>query len=245
MHPRPSRDHALGTAAAAVAARHWAPGQRPGCAAAAFDPAAERHARSIRPLPAADEPLAPGESVDGRNTRSQVIGVASQPCCGNWRIGWNPAASPTQPSGYSMPLSSHATGAVRGSRCMFLACQPAARAVEILAQRASSSNTPVVLYQLSPCLDPQDSASQPSRRWDARQTRAPAVAAGHPLLASLGRTQQDFHWQLELLAADLQEQFERQQPFPSPRRSGAAAATQADCCWAARGAKTFREWSLP
>ena len=53
---------------------------------------------------------------------------------------------------------------------------------------------------------------------------------GHPLLASLGRTQRDFHWQLELLAADLQEQFERQQrPTPlCPSEAGLLQQLKAD-----------------
>ena len=104
---------------------------------------------------------------------------------------------------------------------------------KLLAQRASSSNAPVVLlYQLSPCLDPWGSV--PPSHHDDEDARTKLerrlLHQGHPLLASLGRTQRDFHWQLELLAADLQEQFERQQrpAPPCPAEAGLLQQLKAD-----------------
>ncbi len=98
---------------------------------------------------------------------------------------------------------------------------------QLLAQRASAGGTPVVLYQLSPSLDPWGSLP-PSHQDDGdalEQLERRLLQQGHPLLASLGRTQRDFHWQLELLAADLQEQFERQQ-LPAPACPAAAGLLQ-------------------
>ena len=98
---------------------------------------------------------------------------------------------------------------------------------QLLAQRASTAGTPVVLYQLSPSLDPWGSLP-PSHQDDGdalEKLERRLLQQGHPLLASLGRTQRDFHWQLELLAADLQEQFEREQR-PAPLCSAEAGVLQ-------------------
>ena len=103
---------------------------------------------------------------------------------------------------------------------------------KLLAQRASSSDSPVLLYQLSPCLDPWGSLP-PSHQEEGDaldRLERRLLHQGHPLLASLGRTQRDFHWQLELIAADLQEQFERQQrpAPPCPAEAGLLQQLKAD-----------------
>ena len=155
-----------------------------------------------------------GESVDGNNA----------PLASQWQ--WQPAllrelAQRLEPSGIPHPAerllnaleqSRQRSGPQEPLHVFGLSSLPPGL-WKLLAQRASSSNAPVVLYQLSPCLDPWGSLP-PSDHNDgdalARLERR-LLHQGHPLLASLGRTQRDFHWQLELLAADLQEQFERQQ----------------------------------
>ena len=92
---------------------------------------------------------------------------------------------------------------------------------QLLAQQAGSGARPVIIYQLSPSLDP----------WGEEPVNAQAESAlesleqrllyrGHPLLASLGRTQRDFHWQLELIAAELQERFCREPLPPEPPAAG-------------------------
>ncbi len=103
---------------------------------------------------------------------------------------------------------------------------------KLLAQRASSRDSPVLLYQLSPSLDPWGSLP-PSHHEEGDaldRLERRLLHQGHPLLASLGRTQRDFHWQLELIAADLQEQFERQQrPAPlCPEEAGLLQQLKAD-----------------
>ena len=103
---------------------------------------------------------------------------------------------------------------------------------KLLAQRASSRDSPVLLYQLSPSLDPWGSLP-PSHHEEGNaldRLERRLLHQGHPLLASLGRTQRDFHWQLELIAADLQEQFERQQrPAPlCPEEAGLLQQLKAD-----------------
>lgn len=87
---------------------------------------------------------------------------------------------------------------------------------ELLAQQAGSGSRPVLIYQLSPSLEPWDEQpirSQNESALEALERRL--LHRGHPLLASLGRTQRDFHWQLELIAAELQEGF-RREPLPAP-----------------------------
>ena len=87
---------------------------------------------------------------------------------------------------------------------------------QLLAQRAATGGVPVVLYQLSPSLEPwgglPPQQGDSSDALDELENRL--LYQGHPLLASLGRTQRDFHWQLELIAADLQERFARE-PLPA------------------------------
>ena len=174
-----------------------------------------------------------GESVDGRNA----------PLASHWQ--WQPAllrelAQRLEPSGIPHPAerllnaleqSRQRSGPQEPLHVFGLSSLPPGL-WKLLAQRASSSNAPVVLYQLSPCLDPWGSLP-PSDHNDgdalARLERR-LLHQGHPLLASLGRTQRDFHWQLELLAADLQEQFERQQrPAPlCPTEAGLLQQLKAD-----------------
>ena len=174
-----------------------------------------------------------GESVDGSNT----------PLASHWQ--WQPAllrelAQRLEPSGIPHPAerllnaleqSRQRSGPQEPLHVFGLSSLPPGL-WKLLAQRASSSNAPVVLYQLSPCLDPWGSLP-PSDHNDgdalARLERR-LLHQGHPLLASLGRTQRDFHWQLELLAADLQEQFERQQrPAPlCPTEAGLLQQLKAD-----------------
>ncbi len=174
-----------------------------------------------------------GESVDGNNA----------PLASQWQ--WQPAllrelAQRLEPSGIPHPAerllnaleqSRQRSGPQEPLHVFGLSSLPPGL-WKLLAQRASSSNAPVVLYQLSPCLDPWGSLP-PSDHNDgdalARLERR-LLHQGHPLLASLGRTQRDFHWQLELLAADLQEQFERQQrPAPlCPTEAGLLQQLKAD-----------------
>ena len=174
-----------------------------------------------------------GESVDGSNA----------PLASHWQ--WQPAllrelAQRLEPSGIPHPAerllnaleqSRQRSGPQEPLHVFGLSSLPP-ELWKLLAQRASSSNAPVVLYQLSPCLDPWGSLP-PSDHNDgdalARLERR-LLHQGHPLLASLGRTQRDFHWQLELLAADLQEQFERQQrPAPlCPTEAGLLQQLKAD-----------------
>ena len=174
-----------------------------------------------------------GESVDGNNA----------PLASQWQ--WQPAllrelAQRLEPSGIPHPAE-RLLNALEQSRQRSGPQEPlhvfglsslSPGLWKLLAQRASSSNAPVVLYQLSPCLDPWGSLP-PSDHNDgdalARLERR-LLHQGHPLLASLGRTQRDFHWQLELLAADLQEQFERQQrPAPlCPTEAGLLQQLKAD-----------------
>ena len=174
-----------------------------------------------------------GESVDGRNT----------PLASHWQ--WQPAllrelAQRLEPSGIPHPAerllnaleqSRHWSGPQEPLHVFGLSSLPPGL-WKLLAQRASSSNAPVVLYQLSPCLDPWGSRP-PSDHNDGDaldRLERRLLHQGHPLLASLGRTQRDFHWQLELLAADLQEQFERQQrPAPlCPTEAGLLQQLKAD-----------------
>ena len=174
-----------------------------------------------------------GESVDGNNA----------PLASQWQ--WQPAllrelAQRLEPSGIPHPAerllnaleqSRQRSGPQEPLHVFGLSSLPPGL-WKLLAQRASSTNAPVVLYQLSPCLDPWGSLP-PSDHNDgdalARLERR-LLHQGHPLLASLGRTQRDFHWQLELLAADLQEQFERQQrPAPlCPTEAGLLQQLKAD-----------------
>jgi len=98
---------------------------------------------------------------------------------------------------------------------------------QLLAQQACSAGSPVVLYQLSPSLDPWGSLP-PSHHDDGdalERLERRLLRQGHPLLASLGRTQRDFHWQLELLAADLQEHFDQEQR-PAPDCAAEAGLLQ-------------------
>ena len=174
-----------------------------------------------------------GESVDGSNA----------PLASHWQ--WQPAllrelAQRLEPSGIPHPAerllnaleqSRHRSGPQEPLHVFGLSSLPP-ELWKLLAQRASSSNAPVVLYQLSPCLDPWGSV--PPSHHDDEDARTKLerrlLHQGHPLLASLGRTQRDFHWQLELLAADLQEQFERQQrPAPlCPAEAGLLQQLKAD-----------------
>ena len=117
----PSRDHALGTAAAAVAARHWHQGN-------GLD--AQRLHLILQLSDTLDQyglyrPQMVRRWLKGRasmaDARSQVIGSGNQPCCGNWRNAWNPAGCPTLPNDCSMRCSSHSTAASTANRCMFLA----------------------------------------------------------------------------------------------------------------------------
>ena len=174
-----------------------------------------------------------GESVDGNNA----------PLASQWQ--WQPAllrelAQRLEPSGIPHPAerllnaleqSRQRSGPQEPLHVFGLSSLPPGL-WKLLAQRASSSNAPVVLYQLSPCLDPWGSV--PPSHHDDEDARTKLerrlLHQGHPLLASLGRTQRDFHWQLELLAADLQEQFERQQrPAPlCPTEAGLLQQLKAD-----------------
>ena len=174
-----------------------------------------------------------GESVDGSNA----------PLDSHWQ--WQPAllrelAQRLEPSGIPHPAerllnaleqSRHRSGPQEPLHVFGLSSLPP-ELWKLLAQRASSSNAPVVLYQLSPCLDPWGSVppsdSNDGDSLDRLERRL--LHQGHPLLASLGRTQRDFHWQLELLAADLQEQFERQQrpAPPCPAEAGLLQQLKAD-----------------
>ena len=119
---------------------------------------------------------------------------------------------------------------------------------QLLAQRASTAGTPVVLYQLSPSLDPWGSLP-PSHQDDGdalEKLERRLLQQGHPLLASLGRTQRDFHWQLELLAADLQEQFEREQSLLRLLSRGrSAATTQTDLLIGGNGGRPTGVGSTP
>ena len=174
-----------------------------------------------------------GESVDGNNA----------PLASQWQ--WQPAllrelAQRLEPSGIPHPAerllnaleqSRQRSGPQEPLHVFGLSSLPPGL-WKLLAQRASSTNAPVVLYQLSPCLDPWGSLP-PSDHNDGDaldRLERRLLHQGHPLLASLGRTQRDFHWQLELLAADLQEQFERQQrPAPlCPTEAGLLQQLKAD-----------------
>ena len=174
-----------------------------------------------------------GESVDGSNA----------PLASHWQ--WQPAllrelAQRLEPSGIPHPAerllnaleqSRHRSGPQEPLHVFGLSSLPP-ELWKLLAQRASSTNAPVVLYQLSPCLDPWGSVppSDPNDGDALARLERRLLHQGHPLLASLGRTQRDFHWQLELLAADLQEQFERQQrPAPlCPAEAGLLQQLKAD-----------------
>ena len=121
-----------------------------------------------------------GESVDGSNA----------PLASHWQ--WQPAllrelAQRLEPSGIPHPAerllnaleqSRHRSGPQEPLHVFGLSSLPP-ELWKLLAQRASSSNAPVVLYQLSPCLDPWGSVppSDPTMVMP-RQTGAPAVAPG-------------------------------------------------------------------
>ena len=103
-----------------------------------------------------------GESVDG-----------NAPLDSHWQ--WQPAllrelAQRLEPSGIPHPAErllnalEQSRQAVRRAACFWLV-QPAARAWKLLAQRASSSNAPVVLYQLAPTSTRGIGASQRFQRW--------------------------------------------------------------------------------
>jgi exodeoxyribonuclease V gamma subunit len=91
--------------------------------------------------------------------------------------------------------------------------------LQLLAGIAAADLREVVLYQLSPCQNPwgeplgshASGAEDPLEELENR-----LLQSGHPLVANLGRCQRDFHWQLELIATNLQERFSATLAPPPP-----------------------------
>jgi exodeoxyribonuclease V gamma subunit len=83
--------------------------------------------------------------------------------------------------------------------------------LQMLAIIASHGEREVVLYLLSPCDHPWGEIipALDSKSDVLEQLENKLLHDGHPLLANLGRTLRDFNWQLEKIAAELEENFQK------------------------------------
>ena len=182
--------------------------------------------------------------------RWRVSGNGNQPCCGSWRSAWNPAASPTQPNGSSMPSSSHASAAVRRSHCMFLAC-PACRqgcgnfwpnGPAAAMRRWCSTNSAPASTPGDRCLPAITTMRMPERNSSAgcctrgiRCWRASAAPNG----TFTG------NWSCWQLICRSNSSGSNGQPPSAQPKLGCCNNSKPICCWAERGARAYREWRLP